>query len=64
MQAIKLKDAPKGEYFKRKPEAKKVYTREEYCRDIKKFQCQDTEDFCGNGLQLKGDTIVFIGFTY
>ena len=64
MQAALLKDLPQGEYFKRKPEAAKVFTRAEYCRDSKRYQCDDHDDIWGNGLLLKGNTIVYIGFTY
>ena len=59
-----LKDLPKGEYFKRKEDSNKVYTRSEYYRDTKKYQCDDHDDAWGNGIQLKGSTVVFIGFTY
>jgi hypothetical protein len=59
-----LKDLPKGEYFKRKEDSIKVYTRSEYYRDTKKYQCDDHSDVWGNGIQLKGSTVVFIGFTY
>ena len=64
MQAIKLKDIPAGEYFKRKADAAKVYQRAEYCRDVKKYQCDDCGDVWGNGVQLTGETVVYIGFEY
>ena len=59
-----LKDIKAGEFFKRKADAVKVYIREEYCRDVKKYQCADCSDVWGNGVQLKGSTIVFVGFDY
>lgn len=62
--AVQLKDVPKGEYFKRKQYTSKVYVRGEYYRDTKKYQCDSCEDIWGNGIQLKGTTIVYIGFTY
>lgn len=62
--AVQLKDVPKGEYFKRKQYTSKVYVRGEYYRDTKKYQCDSCEDIWGNGIQLKGSTIVYIGFTY
>jgi hypothetical protein len=64
MQSAMIKDLPKGEYFKRKPDANKVYQRAEYWRDTKRYQCDDTTDMWGNGIQLKGTTVVYIGFTY
>jgi hypothetical protein len=64
MQAIKLKDIKAGEYFKRKADSAKVYQRAEYCRDEAKYQCDDCSDIWGNGLRLKGSTVVFIGFEY
>jgi hypothetical protein len=64
MQTALIKNLKAGEYFKRKPDANKVYTRAEYCRDVKKYQCDDHSDIWGNGLQLKGNTLVYIGFTY
>ena len=64
MQTSTIRELKAGEYFKRKPDANKVYTRAEYCRDSKKYQCDDHSDIWGNGLQLKGNTIVYIGFTY
>ena len=59
-----LKDLPKGEFFMRKADSKKVYQREEYNRESKKYNCTDMLDVWGSGLQLKGSTVVFIGFTY
>jgi len=64
MQTKTISQLKAGEFFKRKADASKVYTRAEYCRDSKKYQCDDHSDIWGNGLLLKGNTIVFIGFTY
>lgn len=64
MQTTTLSQIKAGEFFMRKPDSKKVYVRAEYCRDVKKYQCDDTTDVWGNGLQLKGSTVVYIGFTY
>jgi hypothetical protein len=64
MQTMQLKDVPKGEYFKRKEFTSNVYQRGEYWRDTKKFQCDSCADIWGNGIQLKGTTIVYIGFDY
>lgn len=64
MQSITIKELANGEYFKRKPDSQKVYIRKEYYQDTKKYQCDDCDDVLGNGLQLKGSTIVYIGFDY
>jgi hypothetical protein len=64
MQTVQIKDLPKGEFFKRKPDASKVYQRKDYNRQAKKYDCRDMLDCWGNGLQLKGTTVVFIGFDY
>lgn len=64
MTQVQLKDLPKGEFFKRKADASKVYQRTDYNRVAKKYDCRDMLDCWGNGLQLKGTTVVFIGFDY
>lgn len=64
MTQVQLKDLPKGEFFKRKADANKVYQRTEFNRSAKKYDCRDMLDVWGNGLQLKGSTLVFIGFDY
>jgi len=64
LQTKTISELKAGEFFKRKPGAAKVYIRGEYVREIKKYSCDDCGDVWGDGLQLKGNTIVFIGFTY
>ena len=61
--AIKIKDLPAGEFFKRKPDAQKVYTRDEYDRSEKRYVCGDWSDI-SRALYLKGETIVYIGFDF
>lgn len=63
MEQIKLKDVKKGEYFKRKMDAKKVFIRGDYVREDKKYECQDFEDI-NHFVYLKGDTLVFVGFDF
>jgi len=58
-----LKDIEKGEYFKRKPESKTIYTKGDYDRSQKKYQC-DNESDISKCIYLKGDTVVSVGFTY
>lgn len=57
---MRLKDVPKNDFFKRKPDAKKVYIRGEYDRSTKTFECTDTEDI-NRAIYLKGSTMVFSG---
>ena len=64
MQTALLKDLPKGEPFMRKADAKKVYIRDTYNREAKKYDCMDSTSIWSNGLQLKGSTVVYIGFDY
>lgn len=63
METIKLKDVKKGEYFKRKADAKKVFIRGDYVREDKKFECQNFDDI-NHFVYLKGDTLVFVGFEF
>jgi hypothetical protein len=59
----KLSDLKRGEFFKRKPTARKVYTKGEYDRGSKKYGCEDYEAV-GSEIFLKGDTLVYVGFDY
>jgi len=59
----KLSDLKKGEFFKRKPTARKVYTKGEYDRGSKRYGCEDYEAV-GSEIFLKGDTLVYVGFDY
>jgi len=63
MQSIMLKDAPRGEFVKRKPDAKGVYTRGEFDRSTKRYELNDEMDI-SRAVYLKGETIVYIGFDY
>ena len=59
----KLSDLKRGEFFKRKPDARKVYTKGEYDRGSKRYGCEDYEA-AGSEIFLKGDTMVYVGFDY
>jgi len=63
MQSIMLKDVPRGEFVKRKPEAKAVFTRGEYNKSAKKYTLEDEWDIC-RCVYLKGTTLVYIDFDY
>ena len=70
VRAIRLKDAALGEYIKRSTTTDKVYIKGRFVRGkdylgrtLNKYSCEDTEDI-SREIYLKGDTIVYIGFTY
>ena len=63
VQAVQLKDVKKGELIKRKPDAKKVFTKGDYCRFDKKYSCDDWDDI-SRCVMIKGSTIVYIGFDF
>jgi hypothetical protein len=63
MQNVNIKSVKQGDYFKRKPDAKTVYIRGEYCKASKAYSCIDAEDI-NKELLIKGDKLVVIGFTY
>tara|TARA_Y100000114_G_C11678900_1_gene287614 strand:- start:169 stop:360 length:192 start_codon:yes stop_codon:yes gene_type:complete len=63
MRYEKLKNVPRGEFLKRKPEHKKVYTRGEYDRSFKKYRIDDWDDISRDML-VDGDTLVWVGFTF
>lgn len=58
-----VKELKRGEFFKRKESSGKVYMRGEFCRDIKKFECDDFNDI-SRSIYLRGDTVVFVGFEF
>lgn len=59
----KIQDIKKDEFFKRKAEAKKVWTKTEYDRTEKKYECADESDI-SNWIYLKKNTLVVVGFDY
>ncbi len=59
----KVSDLKKGEYFKRKPDARKVYRKGDYDRAERKYECGDTDDI-NRAIDLKGDALVYVGFDY
>jgi len=53
----------KGEYVKRKPEARKVYIVNGYCRVSRRWELTDAEDV-NRCIYIKTGTPLFAGFTY
>lgn len=62
-QWVKVEDIPQGEYVKRKADSKKVYRRDEYIRQEKRYALVDVDDVSRNVTVKKG-TLLFVGFTY
>ena len=67
MEGIKLKNLKRGEFFTRKPlefpKESQVFIKAEYDRTEKRYFCERWNDIC-DGIMLKGETIVYIGFTF
>ena len=61
--AVKLSAVKAGDYVKRTASANAVYIRGDYDRASKCYSLIDTEDHCRE-IFIKGDKIVYIGFTY
>lgn len=59
----KLKDVPKGEFVRRKPDARTTYKRGEYDRSTKRYELIDCDDI-NRAVYLRGDALVYVGFTY
>ncbi len=53
----------KGEFFKRKESAKKVYEKSVYCRENKKYECVNFDDI-NDFIYLKKGTKVFVNFDF
>lgn len=63
MEKISIINVPKGEYFKRKPTAKKVYVRSDYCRSTGAYEVYSYDNI-NERMYIKGDKQVYIGFTF
>ena len=60
-----IKNVKQGEFIRRKPEAKRTFTRDHYIREdgYNRYCCTDAEDI-GRSIFLKPNTKVLVGFTY
>ena len=67
MKAVKLKELKLNEFFTRKPienpNINQVYLRSTYVRENKKYSCIKYSDM-NSEIMLKGETIVYIDFTF
>jgi hypothetical protein len=62
-QIVPLRDLKAGTFFRRKPDAAKVYVRGEYLPGEKKFSCTEYGDM-SREMFLRGTTQVFVGFCF
>lgn len=62
-QYVKIEDCAKGEFIKRKEDAKTVYVRGDYDRASKSYSLTDTNDM-NREIFIKRGKMVFIGFEY
>jgi hypothetical protein len=60
---VPLKNLPRGEYFKRKPDSNKVWIKGEYDKFMKKFLCGAFDDI-SQGMYLKPTTPVYVEFEF
>ena len=67
MNKVELRSLKKGEVFKRKADAQKIYIKEHYNRADSwgpaSYCCTDWDDI-GRSIQMKGAALVFVGFDY
>ena len=67
MKSAKLKDLKPGTWFIRKPNEypteKQVLIRGNYDRGSKRYSCAHWDDICRE-ITLKGETVVYIDFTF
>lgn len=67
MTSAKLKDIRPGTWFTRKPNEypteRQVLIRGNYDRESKRYSCQHWDDVCRE-IMLKGETVVYVDFTF
>ena len=63
MQMIEIEKVKKGEFLKRKPNAKKTYVRGNYDFSYSRYRIDDWDDISRDMLLPKG-TLVWVGFTF
>ncbi|MND53799.1 hypothetical protein D3C80_448460 [compost metagenome] len=63
MESQAVESIKKGEFVKRKADAKGVFIRGEYDKSSKRYSLVDTEDHCRE-IWVKKGAMLFVGFTY
>tara|TARA_R110000796_G_C14210464_1_gene393182 strand:- start:230 stop:442 length:213 start_codon:yes stop_codon:yes gene_type:complete len=63
VEQMPLKDVPRGEFVRRKLDAKKTYTRGDYDRASRTYALDDWDDI-SRAVYLKGAALVWVGFEF
>ena len=63
MRKIKIEDVQRGDFIRRKPEAKTTFTAAGYCRYEQRYQLDDWDDI-SRCIYVKKGTEVFVGFDF
>ena len=63
MEEKKISEVKKGDFLKRKADAKRVYIRGDYDRASKSFSCIAYDDI-NQEIFIKANKKVFVGFTF
>lgn len=63
MKITALRNVTKGDYVKRKADAKSIYIKGDYDKTSKTFELRDVEDI-NRCIYVKADKPVVVGFTY
>ena len=63
MYAVEIENVKKGEFIRRKPDAKKTYVRGDYDRIEKKYILDDWDD-TSRWIYIRRGTVVYTGFTF
>jgi len=63
IQQMPLKEVPRGEFVRRKLDAKKTYTRGDYDRSSRTYSLDDWDDI-SRAVYLKGSALVWVGFEF
>jgi hypothetical protein len=63
MNTMTAKQIKKGEFVKRKPDAKKVYIRGDYDRASKRYSLQDWDDI-SREVWVKGSALLVVDFEF
>ena len=63
MQQVQIKDVKKGEFIRRKPEAKTTYIKGDYDRSNKDYSCTSFDDI-NKEIFIKPNVKVWVGCTF
>jgi hypothetical protein len=56
---VAIEDVPIGCAFQKKPDANKIFDRDKYCREAKRYAINDHDDIWGDWQFLKKGKIVY-----